>query len=278
MISKKNVLLLIFGINLFYASAKEYPDSSFILNSKTTTSSLFLFAAGYKMPVNKNIVLNSGHGLYFEGGINPGKLISKQLTIGFYIGWAWKDGLWSTSFNNNFKTDYSSSINKEAGFSSIDSAVIASSAVLLNTKGRSVTMPGCEMNSFHNYSLYYGVILKFPYKYIPAVKLYLGTTHSHYQGSGNIVTNQKDFNIFQLRRAMYGCELIIFKGLQKEKSKSFAAVSFYFESANFYNSTLYFTDGTQTSNIPLKKFMSSSFLEKYKNENCWGFKISYNIL
>lgn len=38
--------------------------------------------------------------LYFEPGINPGHLVSKKLVIGFFAGWAWKDRLWGTSFNN----------------------------------------------------------------------------------------------------------------------------------------------------------------------------------
>jgi hypothetical protein len=269
-----------FVINFTLFFLKAQPDSCVLLKfAPYNESSLFLFTAGYKVPVNKSIILNSGYGLYFEGGINPGKYISKKIIIGLYVGWAWRDGLWSTSFNNNFASGFSSSINKEAGLSSLDSSVVSvSSGLFSNTKGRSVNMPGCEMNSFHNYSLYYGLMFKLPFKYSPVLKVYMGTTHSHYQGPGNIITKEKDYNIFQLRRAMYGCELIVFRGLQKSKSKSTGTLSVYFENCNFYNSSLYFTDGNQNTNIPLKKFISASFLQKYRNEVAWGFKLSLAVL
>jgi len=141
------------------------------------------------------------------------------------------------------------------------------------------------MRSFHNYSLYYGLVIKLPYKYVPILKLYTGTTRSYYLGNGDIVTKQKDFNAFQLRRAMYGCELVIFKGVQnllnKRKlptNKYSGAFSIYYESCDFYNSSLYFYDGENTTNIPLKRFTSDSFLKKYKNEVSWGFKLSFYIM
>ena len=49
---------------------------------------------------------------------------------------------------------------------------------------------------------------------MPIIKIYTATTRSHYQGSGNIATNQTNYNIFELQRVMYGCKLVIFKGIQ----------------------------------------------------------------
>lgn len=251
-------------------------------------SSAFLFTAGYKMPVNKNTIINSGHGLYLEGGLNPGRLISKNLVFGIYVGWAFQDRLWSTSFNQDFTNDFKASISKDQNFTGLDSAVISSSSDLFkNTKGNSITLPGCEMKSFHNYSYYYGVVLKLPYKYIPIIKLYTGTTRSHYQGGGNIATNQTDYNIFELRRVMYGCELVIFKGVQnlltgknqkKHSNRHTGALSVYYESCNFSKSSLYFYDGINRTDIALNKFTNSSFLNKYKNEVSLGFKISFYIM
>lgn len=271
------------------ASGNTASDSLFFSKNRSSKeSSLFLFTAGYKIPVNKNIIINSGHGLYIEGGVNPGHLISKNLVFGFYVGWAFQDRLWSTSFNQNFSNDFSASINKEQNYSGLDSAVIYSSSDLLkNTKGNSITLPGCEMKSFHNYSYYYGVVLKLPYKYVPIIKLYTGTTRTYYQGSGNIATKQKDYNIFEIRRIMYGCELVIFKGVQnllsnkikkRPSNKNTGALSVYYESCNFSNSSLYFYDGINRTEIALRRFTNTSFLNKYKNEIAWGLKLSFFIM
>jgi hypothetical protein len=286
MTSKKFTALLVYLTAAIHVSANT--DSTFFSNFKPVEeSSLFLFTAGYRMPVNKASVLNSGHGVYLEAGINPGHLISKKLIIGLYAGWAWKDKLWSTSFNNAFIEDYRSSINSESHFSSLDSTVINASAnVFASKSGRSLTLPGCEMQSFHNYSFYYGAMLRLPYKYIPTVKLYMGITGSYILGSGDLITKQNDYSVFQLKRALYGCEVILFRGFQAASKsntkfpvhKNICSFSVYYETYDFYNSSLYFFDGEQRTNIPLKRFLSSSFLQKYKNENAWGFKVSFAIM
>jgi len=274
-------------IILYPFSTFAFPGDSINLPNKSQEKSpLLLFTAGYRMPVNKNSIINSGHGLYFEGGINPTHFVTKNLVIGTYIGWAWKDNAWSTSFNSNFLKDYQPSINSDFN-SSLDSMIISrSKEILSNNKGRSLTMPGCEMKSFHNYSLYYGIIIKLPYQYIPIIKLYTGTTRSHFQGGGNIITKQGDYNIIQLRRAMYGCELIIFRGMNAKPKDSSPKNSFfqkiglsiYYEYCDFYNSSLYFDDGTHQRTIPLKRFISNSTLKKYRSEMVWGFKLSYSII
>ncbi|MES2394510.1 MAG: hypothetical protein V4549_00820 [Bacteroidota bacterium] len=280
-------IISIISISSILGAAK--PDSLFCSKFKPIQrSALFLFTAGYRMPVNENTIINSGRGLYFEGGLNPGILLSKKLVLGFYAGWAWKDKLWSTSFNSDFVNDYRSSLDLEPHFSSLDSTVILSSKELIsNADGRSIPIPGCGAKSFNNFSIYYGIVLRLPYKYLPTLKLYTGVTRSHFQGDGNLATKDKEFNVFQLRRAMYGCELVVFRGLQRVSqcpgwkyplSKNIGQLSLYYESCDFYNSSLYFYDGNQRTDIPLKKFMAPSFLEKYKTEVSWGFKLSFAIM
>ncbi|MCW3077763.1 MAG: hypothetical protein JWO32_2372 [Bacteroidetes bacterium] len=250
-------------------------------------SSLFLFTAGYKLPLNKATIINSGHGLYIEAGINAAKFFSTKTVVAIYGGYALMDRLWSTSFNSNFINDYQNTYNPEAGLSTLDSAVASSfSRVMAEHTGKSLTAPGCEMNSFHNYSLYYGVLLKLPYRYSPVLKLYTGFTRSHLQGASGLATIKNDYNIFQLRRSMVGAELILFRGFQSTFSKSnksvnhlnSGALSIYYEANNLSNASLYFDDGKQQTSIALKKVSSASFLSKYKAENYWGLKLSFFIL
>lgn len=283
---KKNIPIYVFLLSAVQLTAAS--DSTFFSNFKPSPqSSLLLFTAGYRMPVSKAAILNSGHGIYMELGINPAHLVSKNIVVGIFAGWSWKDRFWATSFNTDFVKEYISAIDLESHFSSLDSTIIYASADAFETKkGASLTLPGCEMKSFHNQSFYYGALLRLPYPYLPAVKLYMGITSSHFQGNGDMITKQKEFNVLQLKRAMYGCELIIFRGFQRTTSaqekfpfqNNIGMLSIYYESHDFYNSSLAFYDGEQNTSIPLKRFLPGTFLEKYKTENVWGLKLSFAIM
>jgi len=137
------------------------------------------------VPVNKAVVINSGHGLAVEAGINVARLLSKNTLIGIYGGWSMMDRAWNTSFNSSFANEYRAAYNPDAGLKSLDSAVAYSFGAAMNKNtGKSLTAPGCEIKSFHNYSLYYGIALKLPHRHSPVLKLYTGFTRSHFQGPG----------------------------------------------------------------------------------------------
>jgi hypothetical protein len=252
---------------------------------KTQTFFPVFFTAGYRVPV-KNTLINSGHGIYTEAGINPGYLISKKLILGIYAGWAWKDNLWYTSFNRNFVNNYEASINHENIDSSLDSAIINSAAAAFREKhGKSLTMPGCEMTSFHDYSLYYGVILKMPGSYLPMVKVYMGNSRSHYQGPAGWITEGTDYNILQLRRSMYGCELSVLNPVGYFRTvKPLPAVlkglglGIYYEYSRLSTASVYFDDGQQQRLIPFRSFISDNFQKNYRNEFKFGFKLSFTII
>jgi hypothetical protein len=265
-------------ISLSILISANVPDSCGFCGSQKKTP-LYLFTAGYRMPLNKSTIINSGHGIYLEAGINVGKLVSKKTVIGIYGGWAWRDVFWSTSFNQAFLKDYHAAVDRDDGLSSLDSSIISTSSELMhNKKGNSLTMPGCETNSFKNYSLYYGIVINLPCRFVPAVKVYTGFVRSHFQGQAGLVTKNSSYSIFQLRRAMYGAELILFKGIQKSENRNMGTFGIYYEYYDFSNASLYFDDGNKTRSISLKNFAASSFLKKYGKESAWGIKISFTIL
>lgn len=248
------------------------------------TYSWVFLSAGYRLPVHSGNVINSGRGVFIEAGVNPGKLISGKLLTGVFVGWGWKDNLWHSGFHKQFTEDYKASINHEQPGSFLDSSIVAASPGLFNTKkGRSPSMPGCEMTSFHNYSVYYGVVIKLPFRYLPALKLYRGSTRSHYQGPDGMITSGNDYNIIQLRRSMYGCEIMALNPLQIFYKHATPAcvqrvgISAYYEYCDFYTSALYFDDSRERRHIPLKAFVSNKLLKKYAHENLYGFKLSYNL-
>jgi len=249
--------------------------------------SLLWFNSGYRVPINKQKILNSGHGLYAELGINPGGVITKDLLLAVYGGWAFMDRSWKTSFNKNFSKAYSNAMIQSENQSSFDSTLIYSSNFLFETKkGNSLTVPGCEMKSFHNYTLYFGIAIKLPYKNYPILKLYKGSLRSHYQGDGSIVSKNMDFNIFEIRRKLYGCELMvlttnqvlsIIKNIKQPLKRGHGALSIYYEMSDFYNSSLYFYDGITKKSISFTHFVKQDFLTKYKREVFLGFKLSYYL-
>lgn len=259
-------------------------DSSFVLRKSAEYNSLLLFNLGYRLPVVNSEVINSGHGVAIEAGVNPAAFIFKRTIIALYGGWSWKDNLWSTGFSDNFTRHYKNSLNIEQQTNELDSAIIASSVYLFeNRKGRSLTMPGCEMASFHDYALYYGIWLKLPFKYLPSIKIYKGTTRAHYQGGAGIITLSEEYTILQLRRDMHGCEVMLHDpvGILYGKGASWfskMAISLYFEHYNFYSSELHFNDGDQKRNIALTSFTRNDFLQKYKSDYRLGCKISVNLM
>jgi hypothetical protein len=245
---------------------------------------LFLFSAAYRLPAYTGKIINSGRGAAFEIGINPAKYFTQHSIFGVYAGWAWKDNLWYSSFRNDFVQDYRSSINTEQISGSMDSALINRSASLFaSKKGRSSIVPGCETNSFHNYSVYYGIILKLPSSFFPVVKLYKGSTRSHYLGPGDIITAGTDYTIVQLRRSMYGIEVMLLdpfqfgKGKRDHSSLNKIGVSAYYEYGDLTTSSLFFDNGKERRLVPLKKFTDHTMLQKYRHEHVFGFKLSYNL-
>jgi hypothetical protein len=261
----------------FLVNATIIKDSSSLKSSSSYHKFPFYFSAAYKLPVVNSKIVNSGHGLSLEFGINPGQYLSKNSMLAIFGGFSFQDKLWSTSFNKSFVNDYLLSFNKYDKFSQIDSSIIYTSYNLFSNKsGTSLTMPGCETKSFHNYSMYYGLLIRLPLKIFPYFKIYTGTTRSYFQGNGKLITNKQDFNIFELRRLMYGAEIIFAKTVLKNfNRKSKIGLGFYFENCNFYNASLYFYDGVVTRNIFFKSFATKSFLEKYKNEFVLGFKLNF---
>lgn len=243
---------------------------------------IVLFTAGYRMPVAKPMIINSGHGLYLEAGIDPLWFSSNKIHFSIFGGYALRDNFWSTSFNQNFVTDYTNSIDPEKKFSSLDSAIIAASTTLFALKkGRST--PDCQSNSFHNYSLYYGVSFKLPMQTAVFVKLYTGSTRTQYRGSTEITVEGN--NNLQLRRKMYGGELmlrdpvnLIFKSKHYHPSLANFGVGMYYEFNDMSTASLFFSDGMQRSSVSLKRFMYPAFLSKYKREQLFGLKLSYSVL
>jgi hypothetical protein len=238
-----------------------------------------LVTAGYRCPLSNRQVINSGHGFYVEAGLNLGRLVSKNTVIGLYAGWAFMDGGWSTSFNRSFVQDYKAAINTEQNLSAEQAKIVNASADLFASRqGTSLTPPGCEMRSFHNYSLYYGLMVKPPASWAPALKLYAGSTRSHFQGPGGIVS-EGDYNMFQLRRSFLGMELIAYATHRKlPRWLNRIGVGMFYEHGFLGKGSVYFNDGNRQENISLARYTSEAFRKKYAKEQILGIRLSFWLI
>jgi hypothetical protein len=236
---------------------------------------LLFYTVGYRIPVINSKVINSGHGIYLEGGLNAGKFLRENTIVGLYGGWAFRDLLWSTSFSNNFAHDYKTSIiTPEHRSTNSDSSLIALSSDLIHqAKGRS--FPDCGTKSFHNYSLYAGLVIKLPYDWFPLTKIYTGTTRSHYYDSA---PEDGDHTILQLRRKMYGAEVVVINNFCRKSDKNKIQLSVYGEIYNFTNSQIFFDNGQTRRTLELKQYTSIGFRQKYNNDYAAGIKLALTIL
>ena len=283
-----HALLVLLTINSFTAAVCFAEKDSLFTSKKEELklNNFFILTAGYRLPISKSKINNSGHGLCMEGGVNIGRLLSQKHVFGLFAGWGFMDKLWHTSFTQNFANDYGNSIKNESPNFINDSSVIKSSVQLIkNKKGTSSILPGCQTNSFNNYAMYYGIIIKLPNKYLPALKFYKGSLRSYFKGDKDLTIEASEYTIYELRRNMYGCELMflnINQCLKNKKSRKYKrrgiGLSVYYENYDFYNSTLYFNNGIIKSSTLLKTFVSNSFLLKYKNDHTLGIKLYMHIM
>ncbi|MBL7933831.1 MAG: hypothetical protein JNL60_18145 [Bacteroidia bacterium] len=236
-----------------------------------------MISLGYRIPIETGKIIRSGHGMAIELGLNPGMFIQKDLVLGMFGGWAWRDVMWSSFFHEDFKRDYNTQVNDQIDnlSHSPDSSIIKTSNYLFsNQRGKAPLAPNCETKSFHDYSLYYGLMVALPFKNSPLLKVYAGYTRAHFQGDGKFEGKQYDYTIFQLRRPMQGLELMLFRGFSFKRTDIYkhgdlrlAALSLYYEQSNFTKSGLYFDNGEYTRNIALEKFCSAEFLKNYKRKS-----------
>lgn len=256
-------------------NAEFNPDSA--LKRSGNKAPLFLYTVGYRSPVTMSKIIRSGHGVYMEAGVNMAKLFSKKGVVGLFAGWGMMDRLWNSSFTTGFIRDYQNAINTERTLPANEFQIIHSSSDLIaSQKGRAPAIPGCSTNSFHDYSLYYGLIFKLPD--IPAfVKLYTGSTRSHYQEIKS--SAEGPYYILQFRRALYGCEFLV-SGFIKSRCPIFKRLgcSLYYEYCNFRTATLYADRGGTTTSIPLRIYTNSNFLNKYRHEQLLGVKVCLSFM
>lgn len=280
-----NKTKLLFLLLMFLAFNKSNGNTDTIPLKTELGASMLIFNLGYRCPLNKTTVINSGHGIFVEGGLNAGYFLKNKQFIAVIGGLGFKDKLWNTSFSDKFIDELNISWGDNI-LSPADTHVVSGFKTALNSKPeKGFSGLSCRTNTFHNYSFYYGLMFNLPFvRYQTFIKLYRGATRSACSTSNSGCG--VDYNYFEIRRKMYGLELTVFPGFSKKMknclfgsalSAHLGMLSVYYERISFSNSKLYYSSENAEGTIELNKFIAPAFLKNYKNENVIGLKLSWSV-
>ena len=247
-------------------------------------SSLILISVNERMRVSPD-VLHSGKGLGFEGGINPGYFFNQRLLLGFFAGWAMQDGMYSTTFTNSYRNDFNQSLNT-TGLHGNDSLVVDKLSSLVNGGG------------LHDQEYYYGLIFRLPYRRAPVVKLYTGQmnwryrTFDHLQVYTANASQEYDHDYYKVTHSLrWGAEVSLFDGysevyeyenIHPKNKRYFARVnilflSFFLQRINSGQSVYSFDNGVVKINFPASSLLRPAFVQKYKANFYYGFRLSFGL-
>lgn len=248
-------------------------------------SSLFIANASYRMKANKS-PLHSGRGLGFELGLNLGYFVSQKLLIAPFIGYGFRDAILNTSYSDEYIDDLSNSY---------DPSILNRTDKLAVDRLVSFIKNG---DDFHETVDYYGLMIRLPFRYSPIIKIYTGNVSQLYKTfdqlalDTTISSNGKyDHDYLSIDSKMkWGAEFFLYNGVSKsfqydylntmikEKDLNFSlniiALSVYFEQIDNSNASFYFTNGPENVRVPLKNVMSQSFMDKYRKDVNFGFRLS----
>ena len=248
-------------------------------------SSLILANINERMRVSPN-PLNSGKGLGFEVGLNIGYLFNQRLLLGAFGGWAMRDVFYTTKFTASYRSDFNNAYHT-TGYHGNDSLVVNEFSTLINN------------GNFHDQEIYYGIVFRLPYKWAPLVKLYTGQFNWVYKTFDHLpvtpssdTRNDNDYYNISYKLA-WGAEVVLFHGYTKifeyndelpfpRKGHYFfnngiLPISFFVERINSTHSEFSWEDGQIGVKIPASQLLSPAFMQQYKANFYYGFRISYGL-
>lgn len=243
--------------------------------------------ADYRIPVGKASINRCGKGLVLEGQIGFGKRTK------FYLlgGYATQGKLSSGKFTQGFADDFNQNLNT-ANLAGRDSAGLEIfSDDMYGMRGWAFPLPPYH-EGYHEGIFYFGLTIALPKK-LPVLKIYhgvvrgTGTSESPaivYSPCAEGYTND-GANHFTRRPLNWGATLTFrdpFFFIKNEKISDFSelfTISFYYEARDFSKAKYFFRDGCaqESSVLYFRDFTSVEFMNKYKNEIQFGFRIGMMI-
>lgn len=251
------------------------------------SQSFWDISVGYRMPVNKNSIHQSGHGIAWDFYFFPLKNdAERKVNFAILGGWTWKDRLWNNKFNKDFASNYKSNLNR-TDFSGLDSLGVARLAnEIEGYHGWEIPLPSYH-NGIHERSFYAGFQFFIEGGIRSSFKFYVGNKVSvagiDYDslcvspGSSNSLTSE--FGYFYFKRPLFfGGEISLqpFSNIFKNEKFNWkqVSVSFFYEYADFTKSKFKYHSGCETTDyIPFDRILPSDILSRYKKDVRFGLRL-----
>jgi|GEM_PF-4745855 len=255
------------------------PDSGLYSNDE---ASWVQFGLGYQG--DSGGMTTYGHGGFLELGLNPGKFIHRNLIAAPFVGLAMAGG--NAAYSSEFLQAVNQHYRVPQRYLDLNAQPFLSETELEEMRGYQVGLNRMEKIRTQapegGMNLYYGLILRYPHRYAPAVKLYstwnttdLGSasTGLYEIGSGAVTKSQL------MDRFGWGLEVFVFNGYSLSVGEdggnlNLGFVSLFFESLDFRNARLHFRESdTEPPDVYFRDFVDPAFFDKYGREYKFGLKV-----
>lgn len=244
-------------------------------------------SVAYRMPVNKNNIHASGHGLSLDFYFFPLKYdTERKFNFAILGGWMLQDKLWNNRFNKDFAKAYKDHLIR-SNFSGIDSLGVARLANEIETyHGWDVPLASYHYG-IHEKGYYGGFQIFAGNNARYSLKLYAGYKIAHAgmdydstcisPGSTNSLTTEYGMMYFK-RPLFFGGEISL-KPFKKEfwkfrKASENIFISFFYEYSDFSKSKFKYWSGCEgTDYIPISEILPSDILNRYKKDVRFGLRL-----
>lgn len=252
-------------------------------------------------------VTKGGTGFSLDFGVNIGKLFHKSIMITPLAGLSI---LWGEKYNDTFHKDFVKHYQKSSKLQEYENRQ-RESAENLDSGNPLSEEERAEYNALEKgekvseyirnkeiegnvVKFYYGVIIRYPHKYFPPVKIYRLLCWNYIKElSSGFYTVYSDGStgssktIHSLDRTGWGIEVFIFRGYTLFSDESLGqfnigSVSLFIEFFNFNEATI--TDentsayGSTEREVKISEFADQAFNDQYQTEIKFGIKIGMNIM
>lgn len=239
-----------------------------------------------------SMVTAGAPGFFIETGFNLGKFFHKEAIVSIYAGLTTSG---TTGYHSGFQQrvqdhyqlpqDYVDLTNRDTLLDPYtDEEMNHIQSYQMGESRMNVLMNGIPESDV---GLYYGLMLRYPHKYAPVIKLYsiwnatdMGSVskagwYTVGSGTGRAARSIDRFG--------YGVEVMLFKGYtligdEKIGNVNIGYVSMFFEQYDFKETRIYMKNDDNERDIYLKEFVDSDFWSGYEKETRVGFKVGFQLL
>jgi len=286
---------VIFSFSGGTAFGDDYASEGFYPNDGVGYFNLDLGYRGAAVPG----ITQGGHGFFLEFGLNLAKYFEPNTIVSPYCGINLvSGGAWNREFHDDFNRYYRKPPAMVALEGRYEDPATGNTALNEEEERELRAYRGGESrlallrggNPENTFDFFYGVMLRYPSRYAPVVKLY-----SLYSGP-NMGSSSGDFSVYSggsyqgtyqganvLDRFGWGVEMILFPGYTWKGSPdgnlNLGYVSLFYETIDMSQTLAYSKNDIQhIRNVYMREYVDDAFMAKWGKEYKFGVKIGFHLL